>query len=73
MINRVTNTISGQLQITFSCAMLSRDTETFSQMDPYVIMEYGSQKFRTQTKDNAGKTPVWDETFELFIKNIDEI
>lgn len=60
------------MRITFSRANLVRNTETFSNMDPYVIMEYGSNKFRTQTKDDAGKNPVWDETFELFIKNVND-
>ena len=36
--------------------------------DPYVIMEVGAQKFRTETKNNTSN-PAWEETFESFIDN----
>jgi len=29
-------------------------------MDPYVLIEYCGQKFRSATQEDAGKTPVWD-------------
>ena len=34
-------------------------------MDPYVVIELGGQKFKTKVKDGAGKTPEWNEMFEL--------
>ena len=30
-------------------------------MDPYVVVETRQQRFRTNTKQGAGKTPVWNQ------------
>ena len=53
-------------------AKLTRDTETFSKMDPYCKISTGAQNFRTETKDGAGKTPVWDETFTFEVENMED-
>jgi len=34
-------------------------------MDPYVKFQYGGKKYKTKTKDNADKNPVWDELFNF--------
>ena len=40
-------------------------------MDPYVIMTCRNSKFRTKTKDGAGKTPAWpDEHFTFKVHYI---
>lgn len=39
-------------------------------MDPFAIVEYRQQKFKTATKQNAGKTPRWDQTYDIDIKYI---
>jgi len=41
---------SGKLKVTICEAKLTRDTELFSKMDPYVIMKYGDQKHKTIVK-----------------------
>jgi len=51
-------------------AKLTRNTETFGKMDPYAIVKYREQEHKTQTKNNAGKTPVWNSTYDLDIKYI---
>ena len=51
-------------------AKLTRDTETFSKMDPYCKLSTGEQKFRTETKDGAGKTPVFEETFTFELNDL---
>lgn len=53
-------------------AKLTRDTESFSKMDPYckVYMAEGEQAFKTETKDGAGKAPVWNETFTFEVTNL---
>ena len=33
--------------------------------DPYCILKIGNEKHRTRTKDEAGKKPVWNETFTI--------
>ena len=49
-------------------AKLYRDTETIGQMDPYINMLVGDQKFKTKVLDNAGKYPKWDESFNIKTK-----
>lgn len=50
-------------------AELTRNTETFTAMDPFCKLSTadGSQKFETKVKDGAGKKPVWNETFTFLI------
>lgn len=40
-------------------------------MDPFVkITCSGGQTFETKVHENAGKEPVWEETFEIDVANI---
>ena len=62
---------AGSLKITVVEAQLSRDTETFGKMDPYVKIESRMQKFKTNTINGGGKTPKWaNQTFTLDVKYI---
>ena len=40
----------------------------FNKMDPFVTLKYREQQHKTKVLQGAGKTPVWDETFDLDIK-----
>ena len=51
---------SGKLRLTIVEAKLTRDTEFFGKMDPFCIVEYRQERYKTAVKDNAGKTPVWN-------------
>ena len=51
-------------------AKLIRDTEMFGKMDPYVVVEYRGEQWKTPIKESAGKTPVWNHTFHINIKYI---
>jgi Ca2+-dependent lipid-binding protein len=33
--------------------------------DPYCVLTLGKQQFRTKVKNEAGKRPVWNETFNF--------
>ena len=48
---------SGMLALTVVEARLTRDTETFGKMDPYVKLSTRQQQFKTKVKNGAGKTP----------------
>jgi len=52
--------MSGSLRVEVIEARLTRDTETFSKMDPYATLETRQQKFKTRTLQGAGKTPSWN-------------
>ena len=51
-------------------ARLTRDTETFGKMDPYVKISTRQSMFKTKVKNGAGKTPVWNETFNIDVKYV---
>jgi Ca2+-dependent lipid-binding protein len=52
---------TGKLRLTIVEANLTRDTETFGKMDPYVKFMVREQVFRSKTMNNAGKKPKWDQ------------
>jgi Ca2+-dependent lipid-binding protein len=55
---------SGTLNVTIIEANLTRDTETFSNMDPFVKLIYNNKKVgQTVVKDGAGKKPKWNQKF----------
>ena len=39
-------------------------------MDPYVVLEYRVKKFKTKAMHEAGKTPKWNETFDIDVKYV---
>ena len=61
---------SGNLRLQVIEARLTRDTEFFSKMDPYTIISTRQQQFRTRTLNGAGKTPKWDQAFDIDVKYV---
>lgn len=62
--------MAGALNFQIVDAELYRDTEVISKMDPYVIIRYGGRDVKTSTKNEAGKRPVWNETFTIPVTSI---
>ena len=62
---------SGKLKIHILEARLTRDTEAFGKMDPYVVCNTRMQRIRTKTCQEAGKNPVWNnEKIDVEVKYI---
>ena len=61
---------SGTLRLSVIEAKLTRDTEWFSKMDPFCEIQTRHQKLRTRTLNEAGKTPVWNQVFDIDVKYI---
>ncbi|KAL1564491.1 elicitor-responsive protein 3 [Salvia divinorum] len=56
--------IQGQLlEVTVVGCNKLKDTEWISRQDPYVFLEYGTNKFRTRTCTDGGKNPIFQEKF----------
>ena len=53
----------GNLIVKPMSGLFLRDTDFFKKMDPYVILKLENQTFKTKTAKNAGKKPVWNDTF----------
>ena len=62
----------GTLRIEVIEARLTRDTEAVGQMDPYCVIETGEQKFQTRILEGAGKTPKWNQAFNIEVKDTDD-
>ena len=57
--------VIGLLKVTVCSANLTRDTEMVGNMDPFCEISIGGEKvYKTAVKDEAGKTPVWNEEFD---------
>ena len=53
----------GTLKLTAVSGNFKNDADPIGKMDPYVIFQVGSQKFKTKVAKDAGATPSWNETF----------
>ena len=59
---------SGTIRIKICSADLTRDTEWFGKMDPFCVIEYKEKKYQTNVKNEAGKKPVWNQSFSFFVE-----
>ncbi len=72
--------MEGNLRVKVRCAHFVKDADLIGKMDPFVVIEVGTQRERTSTKQEAGKAPIWNEEFffilngqtDMFIKCCDE-
>ena len=64
----------GTLRLTVIEAILERDVGTADDlvMDPYVVIKNRQNAARTCALEDAGKTPVWNETIELQVASIND-
>ncbi|MCO5613371.1 hypothetical protein L7F22_067647 [Adiantum nelumboides] len=68
-------TVQGQLlEITVIECRHLKDTEWFSRQDPYVILDYAGNKYRTKTDTDGGRNPNFNEKYMLpLIEGLREI
>ena len=64
MISSVSVRPHGKLIIKPESARLTRDTEIFGTMDPYVIIKSGNTSVQTKTCCGGGKTPHWGDVMK---------
>uniref|UniRef100_A0A0E0E451 C2 domain-containing protein n=1 Tax=Oryza meridionalis TaxID=40149 RepID=A0A0E0E451_9ORYZ len=58
--------IQGQiLEVRVTGCRKLRDTEFFTRQDPYVCIDYATNKFRTRTCTDGGRNPTFDEKFHI--------
>jgi Ca2+-dependent lipid-binding protein len=55
----------GTISVTCVNARLTHDTELVGKMDPYCVLTYEKTKVKTKVADNQGKTPSWNEKFNI--------
>jgi len=55
----------GILYISPKTAKLTRNTDFFSKMDPYVVLTCGDLEKKTRTHNSGGKNPQWDDTLKF--------
>lgn len=64
--------LRGNMHLTVEEARLTNDTEIIGKMDPYVKINFNGKKYKTHTKDEAGKNPKWRFKMELFISDVQD-
>ena len=61
---------SGKLRLTVVEAKLTHDTEMFAKMSPFVTLKIRDEELKTKVIKKGGKTPVWNEHFDIDVKYI---
>ncbi|GAB4820245.1 hypothetical protein N2152v2_007291 [Parachlorella kessleri] len=56
---------TGDLEVMVLQGQGLKDIESFGKQDPYCTLELSGQKFKTKTKTDGGKNPVWNERFKF--------
>ena len=51
---------------------LTRDTEVFGSMSPYITITFGKNKYKTKVAHEQGKTPKWNNEFQLEVTSVTE-
>ena len=66
------STGTGTLVLEIIEAKLTRNTELFGKMDPYVVVKVPTRDFQFKTKvhDAGGKKPKWNESVEIPVKYV---
>eukprot|EP00276_Gloeochaete_wittrockiana_P011520 CAMPEP_0184371930 /NCGR_PEP_ID=MMETSP1089-20130417/163672_1 /TAXON_ID=38269 ORGANISM="Gloeochaete wittrockiana, Strain SAG46.84" /NCGR_SAMPLE_ID=MMETSP1089 /ASSEMBLY_ACC=CAM_ASM_000445 /LENGTH=325 /DNA_ID=CAMNT_0026714739 /DNA_START=253 /DNA_END=1229 /DNA_ORIENTATION=- len=59
--------VQGTLHVKVGGCRKLKDTELFGRMDPYIIIRCGNEINRTSTKKDAGRNPVFNESFKFDI------
>ena len=57
--------VQGKLTIETMEVELTRDTEMFGKMDPYIVIRLGSNSHTTKSKNNEGRHCIWAERVEM--------
>lgn len=60
-------TFRGKLIVYPKTALLTRDTEIFSNMDPYVIVKCGGVTKKSKVHQEGGKKPRWNDVSYLIM------
>ena len=61
----------GTIKLKIIEAHLVRDTELFSEMDPYVVI-YNNEthrQYKTKVVHEGGKHPIWNQSFDIQINS----
>jgi Ca2+-dependent lipid-binding protein len=64
--------LGGILTISLLQGKLYRNTEKIGEMDPFVQINYIGTIYKTKTKTEAGKNPVWNESFDIPIQSMSD-
>lgn len=54
-------------------AIYSEDLDSLGKMDPFIVVKFGDNNYKTKVAQDAGKTPVWKEEFNIGTGDNDRI
>jgi len=64
---------TGIARLTIVEAVLHKDTEFFGKMDPYFKIFFRNFEMTSKINYQGGKSPKWNETFQIHVKNKQEV
>jgi len=56
-----------------TCGDFKRDTDVFSKMDPYCVVDINGQKHQTKVHNNGGKKPVWNDQLVFKVNGLERV
>jgi len=63
--------IKGELEINLVDARDLHKREFIRKMDPYVVLKFGKEEFKSQVCKHGGQTPKWDQFFKFNLEDAD--
>ena len=66
-----TSTFGHDWNIIFIKGKLTRNVELLGKQDPYMIFRTNGREYKSKTHDKAGKTPEWNQMFDVKISDVD--
>ena len=65
--------MAGNITITPFSATLTRDTDFFDRMDPYVVLKLGTSNWKSPICHGGGKNPSWTGAMISFRKTNEDL
>ena len=62
----VTEALNGMMKIELIEGRFTRDCDMIGKMDPYVVMQYREEIWKSAVHNSGGKTPSWENQHHTF-------
>lgn len=61
------------MKINIIQAAYTEDMDSVGKMDPFVVVKYADNNYKTKVAEGAGQNPVWKEQFNIGTADNDRI
>lgn len=67
---QATSEVPGTLHMKIMQGHLYRSSQTFDQMDPFLVIECEGFSYKTKIHENGGMAPKWNQLITLSLRSI---